>query len=487
MAKTTDPSEPAQASLTLPQPPPALRPQATVARGLQPSRSGTVLALQARALAHEHFRTAAGAVMTELAARMGCERVSIGLYRQGRLVIGAISNTTDVRAQQNTVRAICKAMEESLDQAAVVLYPLPVGATPTLTLAHAELAKLNGQTAICTVPIVGRGQKYGALLFERRDGFDARCIEMAKDAATFVGPVLELKHRVDQPLGDRIVDAVSPGRGRSRWRFGAWQVGAIVAVAALIGVAVWPSPFRVVAPARVEGEGQRIVAAPVDGFIQSAPLRPGASVSAGQVLVTLDDHDLVLEREKANAEIAQLDKVYREALSKDDAAQIVIARSKVEQVQAQLGLVQSQLERLRLTAPFAGVVLSGDLTQSVGQPVKRGQELMTIAPDRSFRVVAEVDEQDIGELRVGQRAQVLFAASAQDSVDFTVTRIAPVATTIDGRNVFEVDGRIVGSTDALRPGLRGVARIDVESSTLGWIWWHRASQWAQRTWWRVLG
>lgn len=486
MSETTEKPKPSPAALALPQVPPP-RPDAAVARSIQPSRSGTVLALQARALAHEHFRTAASAVMTELAARMECERVSIGFFRQGRLQIGAISNTADIRAQQNVVRALRQAMEESLDQGAVVLYPQPPGSEPALTLAHAELAKVNGGTAVCTVPIVGRGNKYGALLFERRDGFDARHVEMAKDAATFVGPVLELKHRIDQPLGDRIVDAVSPRRGKSLWRFGPWQVGTIVAAAALIGVTVWPTTFRVIAPARVEGEGQRIVAAPVDGFIQSAPLRPGATVSANQVLVTLDDHDLVLERDKASAEIAQLDKVYREALSKDDAAQIVIARSKVEQVQAQLGLVQSQLERLRLTAPFDGVVLAGDLTQSIGQPVKRGQELMTIAPDRSFRIVTEVDEQDVGELRPGQRAQVLFAGAAQDSVSFTVTRIAPVATTIDGRNVFEVDGRIVGSTDALRPGLRGVARVDVQPSTLGWVWWHRASQWAQRTWWRVLG
>ena len=205
------------------------------------------------------------------------------------------------------------------------------------------------------------------------------------------------------------------------------------------------------------------------------------------MLVTLDDHDLKLEREKSSTEIAQLDKLYREALTKDDAAQIVIARSKLEQAQAQLGLVQSQLERSQLKAPFDGVLLSGDLTQSIGMPVKRGQELMTVAPDRSFRVVAEVDEQDVGALRNGQRVQVLFAALALDTVTATVTRIAPVATTLDGRNVFEVDGRIQGSADALRPGLRGVARIDIERSTLGRVWWHRASQWARRTLWRVLG
>ncbi len=468
----------------------ALQPAVTraVARATPPSRSGVVLALQARALAHDHFRTAAMAVVNELAKRLGCERVSIGFYQQGRLRIVAMSGATDIRAQQNLVRTIVAAMEEALDQASMVVQPQPPGVLLRVALAHAELAQANGHLAICSVPIALNNRAFGALLFERRAPFDAQAIETAKDAALFVGPVLELKHRIDQPLGGRIVDAVTPRRGRaSRFTFGAWQLGSATLALVLLIAACWPSMFRVVAPARVEGEGQRIIAAPVDGFIQTALLRPGETVSAGQLLLTLDDRDLALERDKVAAEIAQLDKLYGEALSKDDAAPIVIARSKLEQARAQLGLVLGQLERAQVKAPFDGVLLSGDLTQSVGMPVKRGQELMTVAPDRSFRIVAEVDEQDVGALRNGQRAWVLFGAFSQDSLEMVVTRIAPVAVTLDGRNVFEVDGRIRGATDALRPGLRGVVRIDIEARRLGWIWWHRASQWVQRTAWRVLG
>lgn len=452
------------------------------------SRSGVVLALQARALAHENFRSAATSVVTELAKRLNCERVSIGLYRQGRLRIGAMSNTAEVGERQNIARAIVASMDEAIEHHNVVVYPLPPGSSPSVTLAHSELAHLSGELSICTVPIVGRDRVYGALLFERREGFDLRALETAKDAALFVGPVLELKHRIDQPLHGRIVEAVTPRRGSLRsLRLTPWRLGAATLVLVLLIAAFWPASLRVVAPARVEGEGQRIVAAPVDGFIRSATLRPGENVQEGQVLLTLDDQDLVLEREKSTAEIAQLDKLYREALTKDDAAQIVIARSKLEQVQAQLDLIERQIERTQLRAPFDGVLLAGDFSQSIGTPVKRGQELMTVAPERSFRIVTEVDEQDVGVLRNGQHAQVLFAALSGPALTATVARIAPVASTLDGRNVFEVDATLSGSPAALRPGLRGVARIEIEERTLGWIWWHRASQWTQRTMWRVLG
>jgi multidrug resistance efflux pump len=276
-----------------------------------------------------------------------------------------------------------------------------------------------------------------------------------------------------------------PARWACRAGNGPWAVAAVL----LLAAALWPTTFRVVAPARVEGLGQQVLAAPLDGFVASATLRPGAAVKAGQVLMALEDKDLSLDAAKWQAELAQLDKKYREAQTTDDAAAIVLARAKLEQTQAQLDLVLQQLDRIRLKAPFDGVLLSGDYTQAVGAPVKRGQELMTVAPARQFRIVAEVDEQDIARLRTGQQAQVLFGAFEGAPLAIEVTRVAPIASVVDGRNVFEVDGRLTRpeAAEALRAGLRGVVRIDIEPRLQGWVWWHRASQWTRRLLWRFIG
>jgi multidrug resistance efflux pump len=206
------------------------------------------------------------------------------------------------------------------------------------------------------------------------------------------------------------------------------------------------------------------------------------------VLLTLDARELTLERDKWASEMAQLDKQYREALSKDEAVPIMITRAKLETAQSQHELALQQLERSTLRAPIDGVVLTGDLTQSVGMPLKRGQELMTIAPDRGWRVVAEVDEQEIDAVREGQSAQALFAAVAgAEPLTFALTRIAPVATQAEGRNVFEVEGTPPASADVLRPGMRGVVRIEIGEKTLGLIWWERAQRAGRRLAWQLLG
>jgi len=173
-------------------------------------------------------------------------------------------------------------------------------------------------------------------------------------------------------------------------------------------------------------------------------------------------------------------------LTKDDAAQIVMARSKLEQAQVQFDLASRQLERAQLRAPFDGVVLSGDWAQAIGSPVKRGQELMAIAPQRELRAIAEVDEQDVALVKVGQSSRVLFAGLTSKPVDFRVTRIAPVATALEGRNVFEVEGRLDAGDANLRAGLRGVVKIDIEQRSIGAQIWHAASNWLRRAWWQVV-
>ncbi len=443
-----------------------------------------MLVLQSRAISHDRFATAAASVVADLAVLLKCERVSLGLQERQRVRVTTISGVTDLRASQDAVLRLAQAMQEALDQRCSIVYPMPPDTATCATLAHAELAAGDGKLSICTLPILCGDQATGAFLFERLDGFDAAAMQIAKDAALFIGPVLVLQQRAEGTLQARIEAATgrapTPAHGRSPWR-----VAALTAAIALAVIGALPTTYRVVSPARVEGEAQRVIAAPVDGFVRSVAARPGDAVHADQVIVQLEDRDLKLEREKWQSELAKLDKQYLDALSKDEAGPIVIAASKLAEARSQLELAEGQLERTALRAPFEGVLISGDLSQSIGMPVKRGQELMTIATERAYRVVAEVDEQDVAALRAGQKAQVLFAA-LPEPIAFTVTRIAPVATTADGRNVFEAEGNAAAGADALRPGLRGVAKIEIEPSFVAVVWWQRASQWLRHMAWRLV-
>jgi multidrug efflux pump subunit AcrA (membrane-fusion protein) len=150
-----------------------------------------------------------------------------------------------------------------------------------------------------------------------------------------------------------------------------------------------------------------------------------------------------------------------------------------------LGLAETQLERSQLVAPFDGVVIKGDLSQNLGAPVQKGEVLMVLSPSDSFRLIVEVDEADIAAVHPGQSGQLALAARPEQPLHFTTRRIVPVATSAEGRNYFEVEAAPAEAQPNLRPGLSGVAKIDVGQRPLGWLLFHRAIAWLRLALWTV--
>ncbi len=103
-----------------------------------------------------------------------------------------------------------------------------------------------------------------------------------------------------------------------------------------------------------------------------------------------------------------------------------------------------------MTAPFDGLVLSGDLSQSIGAAVRRGDVLFEIAPLRDYRVELLVHESQIADIVPGQTGELVAAALPDAVFPFTVERITPVAKPHEGRTFFAVDGRLTTVSERLR-------------------------------------
>jgi RND family efflux transporter MFP subunit len=243
---------------------------------------------------------------------------------------------------------------------------------------------------------------------------------------------------------------------------------------------------RVTADATIEGRVQRAIVAGVDGYIAEANARAGDLVKRGQPLGRLDDRDLQLERRKWAGRREQLRKEYRKALSGLDRAQVNIVSARIAQAEAQLNVLEGDLARTRLVAPFDGVIVRGDLSQSLGSPVSKGEVLFELAPLEGYRVILRVDERDVSYVTPGKRGELALSAMPGNRLDFTVERVTPVATAEDGHNTFRVEARVDAPTSALRPGLVGVAKIAVDRRRLFWIWTHDMIDWIRLwawSWW----
>lgn len=455
----------------------------------QPGALARVLELIGVALAHEHFNDAATAVATQLATMLACDRVSIGFLNARYMRVDAVSQSADFEKNQLLLRDIAAAMDECADQSATIVFPQATNDRPRITQAHAALVR-QGNVAICSVPLAAKGLVFGALCIEysKSRRLDAQQIEMFENIAALVGPLLDMKRRNDLPLRTKIASHI---RVTSAQMFGTEKIisrvvlgGAIAALAALTFI---PTDYRLTAPARLEGVVQRALVAPVDGFLKNVSVRPGDRVKQNQVLATLAEEDLKLEQRKWQAEVAQAENSFGEALAKQDRAQLVMAQAKIDEAKAQLDLVDEKLQRTQIRAPFDGVIIKGDLTQSLSAPVKRGEVLMTLAPQDEYRVIVEVDERDIADVKQGQAGHLALTALPGDAVAIQVARVTPVADTVEGRHFFEVEAKLSNRSERMRPGLIGVAKLEVDQRSLLRIWTQRLVGTIRMTTWSWLG
>jgi len=458
--------------------------------GSAAGRLGIVVETIARAIAHDTCKAAAIAVVNELARQLNCERVTVG-FRDGQdMQVTAMSNTASLEERANLVRAVAAAMNEAVDQDKLVVLPAADNEHGVLVRAHEQLRAQFGADAICTMPFSHNGEVLGALTFERgrKRPFDTQTLALAETVAAVVGPILQIKRDVHQPGFVKLRNAwrrqLAKLTGRGHFSL---KTGVVAVAGLLLFLAFARGDYRIDAEAKLEGTVQRVVVAPFDGYISEAPARAGDIVEKNQLLARLEDRDLKLEHAKWSGERAQLLKSQREALAKHERAEISILQAQREQAEAELALAEEKLARTQLKAPLAGIVVSGDLSQSLGAPIERGEVLFEVAPLDAYRIMLQIDERDIAHVQPGQRGELALSGLPHQRHAFTVERILPVSTAQDGGNFFRVEARLTDPADSLRPGMAGVGKIDAGERRLIWIWTHGLMDWLRLALWKWLG
>jgi RND family efflux transporter MFP subunit len=429
------------------------------------------------------FDSVALKMVNELGRQVESGRVSLGWRRGSRLQLTAVSGVKQFDRRSTAAQALVSAMQEAADSGGPVLVSVHARNAGHLP-AHAELMRMGPERSLLSLPLSHDNDIVGVVTLEFIDGNIAES-ELLKRLQQILAPVtglLVLRARDHYASGLRKVAACWRRMSGARdWGFK--TAVALVLLAML--TALLPGEFRVSAPAELEGRIQRAIVAPQDGFIASAQVRPGDQVLAGQEIASLDARDLELQRANWQAELDRFRKTYRNALAERDWAASRIAGAQVAQAQAQLGLVNAQLARTRLLAPLDGVVVEGDLQQSLGAPVQRGQTLLQIAPLDGYRVVINVDERDIANISAGQTGTLILTGAPASDLPVSVESVTPVAGINGGHNRFRVEARLLDTPDWLRPGMTGQAKLAVGERSNGWIWTHRLVDWLRLALWKL--
>src|SRR5690606_37880725 len=182
-----------------------------------------------------------------------------------------------------------------------------------------------------------------------------------------------------------------------------------------------------------------LVVSPQDAYLGAISARPGDLITKGAVLAQLNDEDLRLERRKIASQAQQYRQAYDSALANSNRVDAAIASAQLDQASIQLQLLDQQLTRTQLLAPVDGIVVSDDIAQTRGAPVKQGDVLFEIAAQKKYLVQLFVDERDIAQLQPGQAGELKLTSLPAKIFTTRVKTITPISEVRDGRNYFRVE------------------------------------------------
>lgn len=247
--------------------------------------------------------------------------------------------------------------------------------------------------------------------------------------------------------------------------------------------------FKVTAAGEIGPAEQVSVRPEINGRIKTLDVDLGDRVKKGDVLFTLDDSDLQIEKQSRETEIdgakLQLEKAERnyerakelyesELISKelyeDTQTEFELAKNSLERAQQSLSLIEDRLKKTKVEAPFDCTVLTRPV--SMGQAVSgsggfnSGTEVLTIADLNNMIVNAHVNQADVTRLSTGQEVEIQIESVAGLALKGIVERVAPqsmIKNNIKGYPArIRIDAK--GLDPRVRPGMTANLSIPVASS-----------------------
>ncbi len=240
---------------------------------------------------------------------------------------------------------------------------------------------------------------------------------------------------------------------------------------------------------RIEPETEVKISANVSAEIKKIHVDEGDTVRQGQILVELarDRYEAAINQAESNlkaakanlakavSQLRRTEDLYKKGLSSEvelesARAAKIQAESAVAQAEAALEQAKDDLARTILKAPIDGVVTK--INKEEGEialgSMFQADVIMTVADLSRMQMVAEIDENDVVLVHIGDTARVDIDAIPDTTFLGTVSEIAHTATTRgfgtqEQVTNFEVKISLFGHPQKVLPGMS--ASVDIETET----------------------
>ena len=247
-----------------------------------------------------------------------------------------------------------------------------------------------------------------------------------------------------------------------------WWLVAALAVGALFV----PVRQSVLAPAEVVSATPMTVRMPLDGVVKKLWVKPNSAVKKGDLLLELDSQTLDDQLAQAQQQLSIASAELRVAQQQSfyDAsrkASLAILEGKQALAHSQVVYLQEKVAQTRLVAQQDGIALFDDQGDWVGRPIRLGEPLIDIADPTHTAIKIQLAVEDRMALSQGDEVRFFLNSRPTDAIPAKLSTVAYRSTLQnDGQYAFELKAQMDAEQDSPTMGLKGMAKIYGERTSL---------------------
>jgi membrane fusion protein, multidrug efflux system len=198
------------------------------------------------------------------------------------------------------------------------------------------------------------------------------------------------------------------------------------------------------------------------GLVTAVLVKEGQQVSAGQVLVQLDNSVIATSLQEIENQLSLANIVFEKqkrlwGQNIGTEIQFLQAKNNKESLEKRKATTQTQMAMSRIVAPFAGVV--DEIKIKVGETASPGMGGVRVVNMKDLKIISKVSDTYAGSLKKGDKVKVNIPDL---NLDFE-SQIKYVALNVNSASrTFEIEIAVPANIQNLRPNL--IARVSVNDA-----------------------
>lgn len=240
----------------------------------------------------------------------------------------------------------------------------------------------------------------------------------------------------------------------------------------MLCVCFLPVRFSVTGTLEIVSQETSVISVPFSALISEVAVKPNQAVKEGELLFTLDKTQLQSEYNLALQELEtarqNLSKTEREGFfDATKRSEINVLREEIKTRQLDVNYSKERLELSDVKASKDGVILFSDVNDLIGQPVKAGDKIMTLANPDKLELLVRMPSEDMIDVNKDVAVKFFLNTEPLHSHKAIIQNISyqPTKDT-DGILSYKARAKIINEEDIERIGLTGTAKVYGERTVL---------------------